>query len=81
MYMLMRGKLMEKNYLNDEGSRDAREADVFEKFGEVALATVDVTTYPGADHGYTWPGYPTYDQTAAETSWAKTLAMFGTALT
>ena len=46
MYMLMRGKLMEKNYLNDEGSRDAREADVFEKFGEVALATVDVMSHP-----------------------------------
>lgn len=45
-----------------------------------SLDHVDVTTYPGADHGYTWPGYPTYDETAAETSWTKTLAMFATAL-
>ena len=44
------------------------------------LDHVDVTTYPGADHGYTWPGYPTYDEAAAETSWTKTLAMFDDAL-
>ncbi len=40
------------------------------------LEHVDVTTVPGADHGYTWPGYPAYDENAAETSWTKTLAMF-----
>ncbi len=40
------------------------------------LDHVDVTTFPGADHGYTWPGYPAYDENAAETSWTKTLAMF-----
>ncbi len=39
------------------------------------LSHVDVTTFPSADHGYTWPGYPTYDENAAETSWTKTLAM------
>ena len=43
------------------------------------LAHVDVTTYPGADHGYSWPGYPTYHETAAKTSWSKTLAMFSAA--
>lgn len=40
---------------------------------------IDVTTYPGADHGFTWPGYPSYHEIAAETSWTKTLAMFATA--
>ena len=40
------------------------------------LDHVDVTTFPGADHGYSWPGYPSYDENAAETSWTKTLAMF-----
>ncbi|MGI9606953.1 MAG: dienelactone hydrolase family protein [Acidimicrobiales bacterium] len=40
------------------------------------LVYVDVRTFPGADHGYSWPGYPTYDEAAAETSWATTLAMF-----
>ena len=44
------------------------------------LDHVDVTTYPGADHGFTWPGYPTYDEGAAEGSWAKTSAMLGAAL-
>ncbi|MEM7092671.1 MAG: dienelactone hydrolase family protein [Actinomycetota bacterium] len=43
------------------------------------LDHVDVTTFEGADHGFTWPGYPSYHETAAETSWTKTLAMFGTA--
>jgi carboxymethylenebutenolidase len=43
------------------------------------LEHVDVTTYPGADHGYTWPGYPSYDENAAETSWAKPLALFDAA--
>lgn len=45
------------------------------------LPHVDVTTFPGADHGYTWPGYPTYDENAAETSWTKTLAIFEGAFT
>ncbi len=40
------------------------------------LDHVEVSTFPGADHGFSWPGYPTYDENAAETSWAKTLAMF-----
>lgn len=44
------------------------------------LDHVDVTTFPGADHGFTWPGYPTYHEQAAETSWAKTLAMLADAL-
>ena len=41
---------------------------------------VTVTTFPGADHGYTWPGYPNYDETAAETSWATTLDMLADTL-
>ena len=45
----------------------------------VDLDHVDVRTFPGADHGYTWPGYPTYDETAAETSWTVTLEMIGSA--
>lgn len=40
------------------------------------LDHVDVSTFPGADHGFSWPGYPTYDENAAESSWSKTLAMF-----
>ena len=40
------------------------------------LDQVRVATFPGADHGYTWPGYPNYDENAAESSWTHTLAMF-----
>ena len=44
------------------------------------LDNVEVVTFPGAEHGFTWPGYPNYDETAAETSWAKTLDLFSKAL-
>lgn len=42
---------------------------------------VTVTTFEGADHGFTWPGYPTYHEEAAEVSWTTTLQMLGAALT
>jgi carboxymethylenebutenolidase len=44
------------------------------------LDHVDVTIFPGANHGYTWPGYPNYDEAAAEGSWDKTLALLGSSL-
>ena len=44
------------------------------------LDHVEVVTFPGADHGFTWPGYPNYDETAASTSWAKTFEMFSQAV-
>ena len=30
------------------------------------LPGVQVATYPGADHGYTWPGWPNFNQAAAD---------------
>lgn len=43
------------------------------------LENVEVVTFPGVNHGFTWPGYPNYDENAAETSWAKTLELFASA--
>ncbi len=43
------------------------------------LPHVDVMTFAGADHGFTWPDGPNYHEEAAETGWAKTLAMFSAA--
>lgn len=40
---------------------------------------VIIEIHPGADHGYTWPSAPNYDQGAAERSWAATTAMFSEA--
>ena len=40
------------------------------------LAHVEIEVFPGADHGYTWPGWPNYDATAASGSFAKTSALF-----
>ena len=80
---LTAGSLDRPLYLGIGEADEVQSIAMHQKFLDAveSLDHVDVTTYPGADHGYTWPGYPTYDQTAAETSWAKTLAMFGTALT
>ena len=44
------------------------------------LEHVDVDIYPGADHGFTWPDHPTYNQAAAEGCWAKTTALLATNL-
>lgn len=43
------------------------------------LDNVEVKTFAGADHGFTWPGTDTYHEEAAETSWTKTLDMFAAA--
>lgn len=40
------------------------------------LATVKVQVYPGADHGYTWKGWPNYHRLAAEDSFARTHRLF-----
>lgn len=40
--------------------------------------TVDVL--PGADHAYTWPDAPSYNQAAAERAWSQSLALFGDVL-
>ncbi len=44
------------------------------------LPEVQVETYPGADHGYTWPGWPSYNQAAADASFDATLALFRSGL-
>ena len=40
------------------------------------LSNVSVEVFAGADHGFSWPGYATYDETAASVSWTRTLALF-----
>ena len=42
--------------------------------------TTIIDIHADADHGYTWPGAPSYNEAAAETSWTKTLAMFADSL-
>ncbi len=39
-------------------------------------SNIDVVIWPGADHGFTWPGYQTYDAAASNGSWDRTIAMF-----
>ena len=45
------------------------------------MPNVDVDIWAGADHGFTWPGYATYNKAASEGSWTKTIAMFERNLT
>jgi carboxymethylenebutenolidase len=40
---------------------------------------VDIEVFTGADHGYTWPGWPNYDPAAAEVSFERTVALFRSA--
>ncbi|MEE9416149.1 MAG: dienelactone hydrolase family protein [Acidimicrobiales bacterium] len=40
------------------------------------LSKVSVEIFEGADHGFSWPGYATYHETAASVSWTRTLALF-----
>ncbi len=68
-------------YLGIGEADKVQSIEMHQKFLDAVVANplVDVTTFPGADHGFTWPGYPTYNENAAETSWTKTLAMLSTA--
>lgn len=43
------------------------------------LPNVEVKTFAGADHGFTWPDGANYHEEAAETGWTKTLEMFAAA--
>jgi len=51
-------------------------------FDEVeSLEHVELAIFDGADHGYTWPGYASHHQLAADSSWEKTIALFVAHLT
>jgi carboxymethylenebutenolidase len=40
------------------------------------LAHVDLQVFPGADHAFTWPDWPTYDENAASRSFDRTTSLF-----
>ncbi len=44
-----------------------------------ALDHVVVEIYEGADHGFTWPRFPNYDEAAATGAWAATTQLFAAA--
>ncbi|MGB3735784.1 MAG: dienelactone hydrolase family protein [Ilumatobacter sp.] len=43
------------------------------------LDDVTVEIYAGADHGFTWPGFPNHDEAAASGAWAATTELFAAA--
>ena len=78
---LTAGSLTRPLYLGIGDADEVQSIAMHQRFLDAVagLDHVDVTIWPGADHGYTWPGYPNYDENAAEGSWTKTLAMFDAA--
>ena len=44
------------------------------------LEHVEIEVFAGADHGYTWPGWPSHQPMAADRSFAKTVDLFRTHL-
>jgi carboxymethylenebutenolidase len=44
------------------------------------LDHVELEVFPGADHAFTWPDWPTYDESAATRCFAKTTSLFRAAL-
>ena len=45
------------------------------------MPNVKVGIWPGADHGFTWPGYATYNEVASNGCWTTTIGMFERHLT
>jgi len=78
---LTAGQLTRPMYLGIGEADEVQSVAMHQRFLDAVepLDNVEVAIYPGADHGFTWPGTPTYNETAAETSWTKTLAMFADA--
>ncbi|MFK8023997.1 MAG: dienelactone hydrolase family protein [Ilumatobacter sp.] len=68
-------------YLGIGDADQIQSIDMHQRFLDAVepLDHVRVDVLPGADHGYTWPGAPNYDELAATTSWDATTAMFGAA--
>lgn len=68
------------------GIGDADKMQPIEKhqpfFDAVApLAHVELHVFPGADHAFTWPDWPTYNDNAASASFNRTTALFADHLT
>lgn len=78
---LVAGRLTQPLFLGIGEADQVQSIAMHQRFLDAVadLDHVEVSTFPGADHGYTWPGYPTYDERAAEASWATTLTLFSAA--
>ena len=78
---LTAGSLTRPMYLGIGEADEVQSIAMHQRFLDAVapLDHVEVMTFPDTDHGFTWPGYPSHNQNAAETSWSKTLAMFGAA--
>ncbi|NQY57678.1 MAG: dienelactone hydrolase family protein [Ilumatobacteraceae bacterium] len=40
------------------------------------MRVCQIVTYPGADHGYTWRGWPSYHEHAATDCFTRTVNLF-----
>ncbi len=78
---LTAGELTQPLYLGIGEADQVQSIAMHQRFLDavVGLDHVEVRTFADADHGFSWPGYPTYDETAAESSWTATLDLFANA--
>jgi carboxymethylenebutenolidase len=78
---LTAGQLTEPLYLAIGDADQVQSIAMHQRFLD-AVAPLDhvrVEIFEGADHGFTWPGFPNYHEVAATGAWAATTAMFAAA--
>ncbi len=79
---LSAGKLGQPLYIGIGTADQVQSIEMAQPFFDAVagLDNVEVEILQGADHGFTWPDHPTYNEAAATEAWAKTTAMFARAL-
>lgn len=77
------GDITGELYLGIGDADEVQSIAMHQRFLDAAASkdNIDIVIWPGADHGYTWPGYTTYDEAASNGSWDRTIAMFERCLT
>lgn len=77
------GSLAQPLYIGIGTADQVQSIEMHRRFFDAVepLPHVELTIFDGADHGFTWPRYATYHQDASDTSFAKTVELFGRTLT
>ncbi len=76
------GDLAQPLYIGIGEADQVQSIEMHQRFFDAVapLENVELITFPGADHGFTWPGYASYHEEASTVSYAKTVALFNRVL-
>ena len=79
---LMAGDLAGSLYIGIGDADKVQPIELHQRFFDAVEENdrVVIDVFPGADHGYTWPVAPTYDENAATRSFARTIELFDSTL-